>query len=107
MARHGIALEITALQPPTRLTTGLAIARAPKPLTLKRSAPMQHPTIIKHNRFALAQLMRKHSSGRFDEHSVARERVVKLVRRVEREGRLERRAVAHGGHSRLYDTGGV
>ena len=107
MARHGIALEITPLKPPTRLTTSLAIAHAPQLPTLKRSAPMQHPTIIKHNCFGLAQLMRIHSSGCLDELCEARERIVELVRRVEREGRLKRRAVAHGGHSRLYATSGV
>jgi hypothetical protein len=63
MARHGIALEIAPLKPPTRLTTSLATAHAPKPPTLKRSARMQHPTIIEHNRFALAQLMRIHSGA--------------------------------------------
>ena len=107
MARHGIALEITPLKPPSRLTTALAIGRAPKPPTLKCSAPMQQPAIIKHDRFALAQLMRIHGRGRLDERGEARERIVELVRRVEREGRLERRAVAHGGHSRLCAAGRV
>ena len=101
MARHGIALEITPLKSPTRLTTtGFTIAHVPQPPILKRSTPMQHSTIIKHNRFALAQLMRIHSSGCLDERGDAPERVVELVRRVEREGRLERRAVVHGSHSK-------
>ena len=52
---------------------------------------MQHPTIIKHNRFALAQLMRIYRSGCLDERSEAPQRVVELVRRVEQEGYLERR----------------
>jgi hypothetical protein len=68
---------------------------------------MQHPTIIKHNRFALTQLMRIHGSGFLDELREAPERIVELVRRVEREGRLKWRAVAHSSHSRLYATGGV
>ena len=109
-ARHGISLEITPLKPPTRLTAGLAIARwhAPYPPTLKGSAPMQHPTIIKHNRVALAQLMRIHCTGRLDQRGEARKRIVEVVRRVKRERRLERRAaVTHRGNSRLCATGGV
>lgn len=107
MARHGITLEITPLKPPTRLTAVLAITIASNPPTHKRSARMQYPTVIKHNRFALAHLMRIHGSGRLYERSEACERLVELMGRVEREGRLERRAVAHGGHLRLYATGGI
>lgn len=54
------------LNPPTRLT-GLTTDHARKPLYLTRSVPMQYPTIIEHNRFALFQLMRIHGSGRLDE----------------------------------------
>ena len=72
------------------------IAHAFKPPNPKRSAPMQHPAIIKHNCFALAQLMRMHGSGCLDKSGEARERIVELVRCVEREGCLEKRAAAHG-----------
>jgi len=101
MARHGIALKIAPLKPPTRLATGLAIAHAPNPPTLKCSAPMQHPTIIEHNRVAFAQLMRIHCTGGLCQRGEARKRVVEIVRRVEWERRLERRAVTHRGNSRL------
>lgn len=101
MARHDIAFKIAALEPPIRLTVGQARISVP---VLKRGTSMQNPAIIKHDRVALAQLMSVYSSVRLDERGEAPEGVVKLMRRVAREGPLEWWAVAHRGDSRLYAT---
>jgi len=101
VARHDIAFKIAALEPPIRLTVGQARISVPIP---NRGTSMQHPAIIKHDRVALAQLMSVYSIGRLDERGEVPERVVKLVRRVAREGPLEWWAVAHRGDARLYAT---
>lgn len=43
---HDIAVEVTHLQPLTRLTSGLVTVHACKPPTIKCSAPLQHPMIM-------------------------------------------------------------
>ena len=100
MARHRISFEITTLQPPIRLA--IHLTRIPEPV-LKRSASMQHPPIIENDRIALAQLMSVHCSGCLHKRRKTCKRIVKLMRRVAREGCLERWAIAHRGDARrLY-----
>ena len=110
-ARHDIALEIAPLQPPIRLSAGIAVAaartraRIRRLPALERRPAVQHAAIVEYHRVALAQLERVHGRGRLDELGVARERVVERGRRVAVQRRLERRAVAHRGHSGLCAAG--